>query len=238
MKPNSSMTHSPPSIRPPATLAEVMLARLSETAAVSLATLCIHPTVVDTSTIIADLRYRLQQDQATSLIRAVRLGGLRLYAAHHVFAEIQRKIHEVDWGRDIDSGEAERLFWTEYQPVIRYVEIHPEELPHPDQLHILAQRDPSDVNTAILATLLAPTLSFASDRDLCDGPWSTSNWVSPAYAATAALSIDTLIYIVSVATPRLVPRIRSWLDTHTRVLPLFAISAATAVTLEIGRAHV
>jgi len=225
------MTNSPPTFRPPATPVEMMLAGMSEMVAASFAPLWIHPAVVDTSAIVADLRYRLKHDRPTSLIQAAQFGGLRLYAAHHVYAEILRNLDEVDWGRDIDVGEVERLFWAEYQPAIRYVEILPEDLPNPDELHVLAHRDPSDVNIAILATLLAPTLSFASDRDLCDDGWSTTNWVSPAYAASTTVSIDALIYVFSVATRHLVPRMRSWIGSHAGIVPLITIGTATAVTL-------
>lgn len=141
---------------------------------------------------LSDLFARLKRDRPTALVQAGRLGGLRLYAAHHVYAEVLRKIGEVDWS-PASQGDVEQLMWREYQPLIHYVDVSDDRLPVPVGLERLASRDRSDVGTAVLAGLLAPTMSFAIDRDLCDDDWAVNKWVPAARATRQSVELDAMV---------------------------------------------
>ena len=125
----------------------------------------IRPVIVDTSFLVSDVLESARNRRQSSFLEAVAFGGLRPFAAHHVWAEMGRKVVDVPASRELDADFASRVWWEAYIPRIRFVDVTG--LPVPSADEILA-RDRSDAPTFALAGLLAPVVVLAADRDIRD----------------------------------------------------------------------
>jgi hypothetical protein len=121
--------------------------------------------VVDTSFLVSDVLGATRAQARTAFLEMVGFGTLRPFAAHHVWAEMGRKVQDVPARHGLDPELAERIWWEEYVPRIRFVDVRG--LPVPSADAILG-RDASDAPTFALAGLLAPVVVLAGDRDITD----------------------------------------------------------------------
>jgi predicted nucleic acid-binding protein len=124
----------------------------------------VFPLVLDTHVLGTDLARRARCGR-TILVSGAISGVLRLFAPHHVVAEVRQ--HMAVWAAlaERSVAEVEVLWRTEYLPLIRVVDgaavpLYPDEWA---RVQILADDeigDPDDVPTAVLGLLLdAPVLS-------------------------------------------------------------------------------
>lgn len=125
----------------------------------------IRPAVVDSSFLVSDILRTTRNRQQSTFLDGIKTGVMRAFIAHQVWAEVSRSIRRAAEERRLDAGVAEQIWWREYIPRLRVVEV--EGLPTIQANAVLA-RDPSDVPTMKLASLLAPVVVLASDRDLQD----------------------------------------------------------------------
>lgn len=144
----------------------------------------------DTSALLSDLAHRVKTGMSTKLGHALLFGYVLPLSARHVWAEVPRKIPTEAAEFGIDADEAEAVWWAEYNPYIRFVDV--DSLPEPEGLAELTARDISDVPTAKLVGLLVPVFAFSTDKDL--GAFTTRLWVEPAQTATIVGAFDTAAY--------------------------------------------
>jgi hypothetical protein len=126
----------------------------------------IRPVVVDTSFLLADVLGSTRDRRRSTFLEAVEFGVLRPFAAHHVWAEMGRKVADVPGRHGLDRDVAAKVWWELYVPRIRFVDVAG--LPVPSSSNEILGRDPSDAPTVALAGLLAPVVVLAGDRDLRD----------------------------------------------------------------------
>jgi hypothetical protein len=127
--------------------------------------LSIRQVIVDTSFLLADLLGATREGRRTTFLEAVDFGVLRPFAAHHVWAEMGRKVLDVPGEYGVDPQLAARIWWDVYVPRIRFVDVGGLPVPFADEI---LRRDSSDAPTFALAGLLAPVVVLAGDRDLRD----------------------------------------------------------------------
>lgn len=135
----------------------------------------IRPVVVDTSFLLPDLLWCCERRRESTFLDCLRFGLLRPFAAHHVWAEVPRKIPDKATEAGVDRSLAEAVWWNEYVPRIRFVDVAG--LPVPLDAEI-RPRDASDAPTFALAGLLDPVVVLAPDRDLRDPGLAAPNWVA------------------------------------------------------------
>jgi hypothetical protein len=143
----------------------------------------IVPTVLDTAMLLDDVRAELRRGHPTALIEAARVGSLRLFAADHVFDEVERKL---DPTRDdytlrvgVDAAAMRAVWRRSYLPTIRFVEIDLALVSDP-RITRLSAEDVSDAPTAALVVLLGRCLSLSSDLDLIRHGFAKSEWLRVA----------------------------------------------------------
>lgn len=135
----------------------------------------IRPVVVDTSFLLPDVVWSARHRQRSMLLECVEFGLLRPFAAHHVWAEVPRKIGELASDAGVNRQLVEAVWWREYVSRIQFVDVDGVSVP---RFGILALRDPSDLPTFALAELLAPVVVLAADRDLRDPGIAAPNWIA------------------------------------------------------------
>lgn len=135
----------------------------------------IRPVIVDSSFLVADVLGAMREGRRTTFLEAVDFGALRPFAAHHVWAEMGRKVSDVPGEHGLDAQLAERIWWDEYVPRIRFVDVAGLPVPRADDI---LRRDRSDAPTVALAGLLAPVVVLAGDRDLTDLGVAAQNYRS------------------------------------------------------------
>ncbi|MGH2711758.1 MAG: hypothetical protein ACRDH9_11205 [Actinomycetota bacterium] len=140
----------------------------------------IRPAVVDSSALLADLMWTSKHMRPSGFLMSVRFGTLRPFITPTVWAEVPRKIQEVAADRDVDARLAESVWWCEYVPRLRVVDV--QQLPVPLQSEIEG-RDSSDAPTFALVGLLGPVVVLAGDKDIIDLGMAAGNWMEATQAA-------------------------------------------------------
>lgn len=135
----------------------------------------IRPVVVDSSFLLPDVFWTTRNLKQSSFLDSIDFGVVRPFAAHHVWAEVPRKMAATAWQFGCDESAVERIWWNEYAPRIRFVDAGDLHVP---RLSEISARDVSDAPTFALAGLLAPVVVLAPDRDITDLGIATSDWVA------------------------------------------------------------
>jgi hypothetical protein len=143
-----------------------LLARLGE----------IFVVVIDTSVITKDIIRTFRGGLPSPLFLALRTGLIRGFMAHHTWAEVPRVLAKRASAENLDSAELEKLWWRSYIGVIRFVPTGDLPFGDPVLMRELAERDASDLPTLKLASLLAPVVVLAADRDLKDIGLAYERW--------------------------------------------------------------
>ena len=136
----------------------------------------IFAAVLDTSVITGDVIKAVRAGLPSPLFLAMRTGLIRGFMAHHTWAEVPRVLARRAGKEGFDLTAAEKLWWGSYVEVIRFVSTADVPLADPQLERALGGRDASDVPTLRLASLIAPTVVLASDRDLQDIGLAYERW--------------------------------------------------------------
>ena len=136
----------------------------------------ISTVVIDTSMITSDVIKTVKWGLPSPLYLAMRTGLLRGFMAHHTWAEVPRILAKRAPREGANLAAAEKLWWQSYIKVIRFVPTG--DLPPGDPALELALgvRDPSDLPTVRLASLIAPAVVLAADPDLQDIGLAYERW--------------------------------------------------------------
>lgn len=140
----------------------------------TLAIFRIRPQVVDTSILLPDVVRAARDRYSTKFLSAMEFGSVRAFAASHVWAEVPRKIGERAAEMGASPRVAEAIWWDEYVPRIRFVDVQGLAVPRPDIL----SRDSSDAPTVALAGMLGQVVVTASDTDLRDIGVAAPDWIA------------------------------------------------------------
>lgn len=135
----------------------------------------IRPVVMDTSVLLPDVLWTTRNQERSTFLDFLDLGLVRPFAAHHVWAEVPRKIWDDAEASGIDGEAAEAVWWGEYAQRIRFVDVSGLEVPSASLISI---RDGSDAPTFALAGLLAPVVVLAQDDDIQDLGIATHDWIA------------------------------------------------------------
>lgn len=144
----------------------------------------IRPVLVDSSSLVPDVVWSSRNRRPSRFLASVEFGLLRPFAAHHVWAEVPRKLHEESVLRGVDHRLAIAVWLNEYVPRIRVVDVS-DHLVAPD--HALLGRDASDTPTAALLDLIGPVVVLANDADLVELNLAARDWpdtVAQGYTVT------------------------------------------------------
>jgi hypothetical protein len=136
----------------------------------------IFTAVIDTSVITGDVIKAIKGSLPSPLLLAMQTGLIRGFMAHHTWAEVPRVLAKRARQEGVDSSAAEGMWWTTYVKVIRFVSTADLPEANPELERALQGRDMSDVPTLRLASLIAPTVVLASDRDLQDIGLAYERW--------------------------------------------------------------
>ena len=141
----------------------------------------IRPQVVDTSFLLPDVVRAARDGYLTKFLSAIQFGSVRPFAGHHVWAEVPRKIPERAARMGASPAAVEAIWWDEYVPRIRFVDVHGLAVPSPEIL----VRDTSDSPTVALAGLLGQVVVTAKDADLSDIGVAATDWIATVEAGYA-----------------------------------------------------
>jgi hypothetical protein len=136
----------------------------------------IFAAVLDTSVVTGDVIKAVRAGLPSPLFLAMRTGLIRGFMAHHTWAEVPRVLARRAEKEGFDLRAAEKLWWGSYVEVIRFVSTADVPLADSYLERALGGRDASDVPTLRLASLIAPVVVLASDRDLQDIGLAYERW--------------------------------------------------------------
>jgi hypothetical protein len=143
-------------------------------------TMRIRPVVVDSSFLVSDILRSTRSRQQGPFLDALKSGVLRAFIAHQVWAEVPRSVRRAAVEHGLDAYVAEQIWWHEYIPLLRIVDVGGLPALHSDPI---LKRDPTDVPSMKLASLLAPVVVLASDHDLQDPGIATQKYFQVVEAA-------------------------------------------------------
>jgi predicted nucleic acid-binding protein len=132
--------------------------------------------VIDTSVITGDVIRAVKGGLPSPLYLAMRTGLVRGFMAHHTWAEVPRVLAKRAANEGFELAAAEKLWWESYVKVIRFVPAGDLPPGDPDFERALRARDPSDLPTVTLASLIAPVVVLAADHDLQDIGLAYERW--------------------------------------------------------------
>ena len=134
--------------------------------------------VIDTNVLLLSLR-RFLRDGRSAMLGAAKRGGLKLFAAQHVYWETLEKIPLLmpEWG--FDSTDATRVLVAEFLPWVRFVNVHGIRSTDGRESAVL---DLDDRPTAVLLSLLAPAVSISQDPHLVTVGLAFDDWLPPLLA--------------------------------------------------------
>jgi predicted nucleic acid-binding protein len=121
---------------------------------------------IDTSVITGDVIKSARGGLPSPLYLAMGRGLVRGYMAHHTWAEVPRVLAKRAPRENCDLAAVEKLWWDRYVKLIRFVPTADLPPGDPELEKALGSRDPSDLPTLKLASLIAPAVVLAADRDL------------------------------------------------------------------------
>jgi hypothetical protein len=132
--------------------------------------------VIDTSVITSDVINTLKGKLPSPLMTAMATGLVRGFMTHSTWAEVPRVLARRAGREKFDAAAAERIWWRSYVPNIRFVAARSLPRADPALERALGERDASDVPTLRLASLIAPVVVLAYDRDLRDIGLAYERW--------------------------------------------------------------
>ncbi len=90
--------------------------------------------IVDTSFVLPDVLWTARNSKQSTFLDFIDLGLIRAFAAHHVWAEVPRKISEVSAAEGVRSGADEAIWWGECAQRIRFVDVAGLDFPRGSQI--------------------------------------------------------------------------------------------------------
>jgi len=132
--------------------------------------------VIDTSVITSDVIKSAKGGLPSPLYLAMETGLVRGYMAHHTWAEVPRVLAKRALRANCDLAVVEKLWWDRYVKLIRFVPTADLPPGDPQLEKALGARDASDLPTLKLASLIAPAVVLAADRDLVDIGLAYERW--------------------------------------------------------------
>lgn len=132
--------------------------------------------VIDTSVITSDVIKAVKWGLPSPLYLAMRTGLVRGFMAHHTWAEVPRILAKRAPREGAGLAAADKLWWQSYIKVIRFVPTGDLPLGDPVLEQALGTRDPSDLPTVRLASMIAPAVVLAADPDLQDIGLAYERW--------------------------------------------------------------
>ena len=132
--------------------------------------------VIDTSVITSDVIKSAKGGLPSPLYLAMETGLVRGYMAHHTWAEVPRVLAKRAAREKCDLAAVEKLWWDRYVKLIRFVSTADLPPGDPELEKALGRRDPSDLPTLKLASLIAPAVVLAADPDLVDIGLAYERW--------------------------------------------------------------
>jgi hypothetical protein len=148
------------------------------------------PVVVDTSMLLNDCCDAARGSGGSLLLSLAHSPVAHLYAGRHVLEEMERRLPRRAEQRHLDPVRADTVWRQNYLPKIRFVDMTG--VARGRAASALAARDPTDLQTALLAELLAPCLVFAFDKDLVDTGIARRDWVNVSHSAEEAAQLQLL----------------------------------------------
>lgn len=133
----------------------------------------IRPVLVDSSSLVPDVVWSSRHGRPSRFLASLEFGIVRAFAAHHVWAEVPRKLRSENVLRGVDPNVAIAVWLNEYVPRIRFVDVSDQDA---GGNPALAQRDASDTPTADVLHLIGPVVVLADDSDLVDLNLAGPNW--------------------------------------------------------------
>jgi predicted nucleic acid-binding protein len=132
--------------------------------------------VIDTSVITGDVIKSAKGGLPSPLYLAMETGLVRGYMAHHTWAEVPRVLAKRASRENCDLAAVEKLWWDRYVKLIRFVPTADLPPGDPELEKALGARDASDLPTLKLASLIAPAVVLAADRDLVNIGLAYERW--------------------------------------------------------------
>ena len=121
--------------------------------------------VIDTSVITGDVIKSAGRPAVSLVLGDGEGAGARVHGAPHL-GRGAASAGEAGAKRNCDLSAVEKLWWDRYVKLIRFVPTADLPPGDPELEKALGSRDPSDLPTLSLASLIAPAVVLAADRDL------------------------------------------------------------------------
>jgi hypothetical protein len=148
------------------------------------------PVVLDTSILLNDILDAARGHGGSLLLLAARKDVAHLYATERVREEVERHLARRATEGHVPVESAFQVWDDIYLPLIRFVPV--DGVPRGRAARLLADRDPKDLPTAVLAELLAPCLVFSKDNDLLDTEIARHDWTTIVHNAEEAKQLEIL----------------------------------------------
>jgi hypothetical protein len=156
------------------------------------------PAVLDASILLNDILDAARGHGGSLLLLAARKEIAHLFAAEQIREEVERHLERRALQGHVAPERAFEVWRDNYLRQIRFVSV--EGVPRGRAARRLADRDPTDLPTAVLAELLAPCLVFAADKDLTDTGIARRDWSAIVHNAEEAQQLELLFSGGSVLT--------------------------------------
>lgn len=163
---------------------------------------------MDSTEFFEEILDRVKGRASVTMASAALRGDVRLFAGLHVGAEVPAAIRRNFSRRGALPAEGLRLWHEEYLPFVYFVDVSGINV-ESVELDELSARDPSDLNHARLATLLAPVISLSADRDLTDNGFARPDRWSVAWASEAKAQAHASYLLVALPGQAVVASVRS-----------------------------
>ncbi|MFF8264344.1 PIN domain-containing protein [Streptomyces virginiae] len=133
--------------------------------------------LLDTSVLTSDIIAATRRRDPSSIVAGARAGTVRCLIPVHVYEEVPRVLADRhDEGGQFDLGRALALWHSQYLPVLYVVDAAG--LPMTPEAEVLAGRDASDVPMLLLAGVIAPVVTFGTDKDLVASGLADADYVA------------------------------------------------------------
>lgn len=145
--------------------------------------------VVDTNVVLSSVDNDCRSGGRSWLLRITDAGTGRLFAAPHVYDECYRHLPKIAKSSRAPLEELTRRFQDEYLPRIRFVDPGPR-VATDDAAAAVAMMDSDDEPTAVLASLLAPSLVVSGDKHLHAPGLAPADWRRLATAGAEVAAVE------------------------------------------------